>query len=267
MGRMILLAILCIILLFPLWLMVVNSFTPAMAFLRMPPRLIPYEFTLANYRQALTLPNLPRWVANTGIVLASVISGGILVNGSAGYVFAFAKGKLFTRVFWLMMAPIFVTGFALLISRFIVVGKLGMRGMAAVVGMSIFWPTGIYLFKNYFQTIPVHLIESARIDGASEWQILVRIVLPLSKPVIGCAVVFLGMSAIGDYLWQMLNLQAVESRTFLVGLLQSTINETVVKNIGYDLAVGTLLFIPYILIFAFSSKYFIQGLTTGGIKE
>jgi multiple sugar transport system permease protein len=139
--------------------------------------------------------------------------------------------------------------------------------MAAVIVMSVFWSTGIFLFRNYFKSIPSSIIESARIDGASEWTILTRIVLPLSKPIIGAAIVFLGMGALGDYLWQMLNLQTPESQTFLVGLMSTTINVYVVKNIGYDLTVGTLLFLPYLLLFAISSRYFIGGLTGGAIKE
>jgi multiple sugar transport system permease protein len=259
--------LICAILLFPIWLMVTNSFTSAMAFLKMPPRMIPEAFTLKNYKIALSSPYLVRWLVNSCTILVSVIVLGVIVNGSAGYVFAYSKEKWAKILFWIMLTPIFVTGMILIIARFIVVGKLGLKGYAAVIGMSVFWPTGIYLFKNYFQTIPGELIESARIDGASEWTILRRVVLPLSKPIIGAAVVFLGMGVLGDYIWQMLNLQEVSNRTFLVGLMQSTLDVYVVKNIGYNLAVGTLLFIPYIMIFAFSSKYFIEGLTTGGTKE
>jgi ABC-type glycerol-3-phosphate transport system permease component len=165
------------------------------------------------------------------------------------------------------MAPIFVTRFVLLISQFVIVGKLGLRGLAAVVLMSVYWPTGIFLFRNYFGSIPVSLIESARLDGASEWGIFAHVVLPLSKPIMGAAVVFLGMGALGDYIWQMLNLQRKELQTFLVGLMNSTIDVTVVTNIGYDLAVGTALFLPYLILFAVSSRYFLKGLTLGGVRE
>jgi ABC-type glycerol-3-phosphate transport system permease component len=267
MVKIIGLIFLCAILLFPVWLMVTNSFTPAIAFLKMPPRLIPKDFTFKNYIQAFTLKYLPVWILNSSIIVLSVVILGVIVNGAAGYVFAFTKGKWANYIFWAMLSPIFVTGFVLIIARFIVVGKLGMRGLAAVIGMSIFWPTGIYLFKNYFKSIPMELIESARIDGAHEWTILSKIVLPLSRPILGAAVVFLGMGAMGDYIWQFLNLQANESKTFLVGLMQSAMSALTVKDIGYNLAVGTLLFIPYLLIFAVSSKYFVQGLTTGGTKE
>ena len=265
--RIAILAFICLIFLFPVWLMLVNSFTPARAFLKMPPRLVPYIFTLKNYEQALSLRYLPRWIMNSLGVMIVIIVLGVFVNGGAGYVFAFARFKLKNTIFIALLLPIFVCRYTVLISQFIVVGKLSLPGLVAVLSMSIFWPTGIYLFRNYFNSIPISLVESARLDGAKEWTILIRIVLPICKPILGAAIVFLGMGALGDYIWQMLNLQLVETRTFLVGLMLSALDVYAIKNIGYELAVGTLLFLPYLLIFSFSSRYFLEGLTGGALKE
>ena len=267
MLRLSVLALLCALLLFPLWLMVMNSFTPSQAFLRAPPRLLPYEWTLKNYQSIFRMPLLTRWVGNSMLVVVAIVVAGIVVNGAAGYVFGFNSRRWVRFLFWGMMAPIFVTRIVLLISQFVIVGKLSLRGLAAVVLMSVYWPTGIFLFRNYFASVPFSIIESARLDGASEWRIFASIVLPLCKPIVGAGMVFLGMGALGDYIWQLLNLQRAELQTFLVGLMNSTIDVRVVDNIGYDLAVGTMLFLPYVLIFAVSSRYFIKGLTLGGLKE
>jgi ABC-type glycerol-3-phosphate transport system permease component len=271
-------ALMAMVMLFPTWLMMANSLSPAKAFLRNPPRLLPHVFTLENYKRALTLrgvgqgsslgyPLLPRWILNTLLLASVLIVGGVLINGAAGYAFCFARPRWMRALFWVMLSPVFVTRYVLLISQFIIVGKLGLSGLAAVVSMSLYWATGIYLFRNYFKSIPASIIESARIDGASEWRILTQIVLPLAKPILGAAVVFLGMGALGDYIWQMLNLQTVGAQTYLVGLMATTINVYAVKNIGYDLTVGTLLFLPYLALFSFSSRYFIGGLTGGAIRE
>ena len=265
--RLLLLAIICIAFLFPVWLMIMNSFTPAMGFLRMPPRLLPYTFTLKNYEIALSLRYMSRWILNTIIVMGVTIVGGVLINGAAGYVFAFAKFRFLKVLFVALIIPIFVSSYTTIIAKFIIVGKLGMPGLMAVLSMSIFWPTGIYLFRNYFRSMPVSLVESARLDGAWEWTILMRVVLPVCKPILGASIVFLGMGALGSYIWQMLNLQAIETRTFIVGLILSAIDVYAVKNIGYEMAVGTLLFLPYLLIFSFSSRYFLEGLTGGALKE
>jgi ABC-type glycerol-3-phosphate transport system permease component len=186
----------------------------------------------------------------------------------AGYVFCFSKAKWAKWLFWAMMVPIFVSGYVLLISQFVIVGALGFRGWVAVVSMSIFGPTMIYLYRNFFKTIPLSIVESARIDGASEFTVLTRIVLPISKPILGATIVFLGMGSLGAYIWPMLNLQNPRTQTFLVGLMNTAINVQIhVKDIGYDLTIGTLTFIPYMLLFAFSSRYFISGLTGGAIRE
>lgn len=265
--RLIALVLICALLLFPLWLMVTNSFTPSQAFLRIPPRFLPERPLLVNYRAIFAMPLVARWVGNSLIVVVSIVVAGLLINGAAAYVFAFSRQRWVKVAFWAMMVPIFVTRLVILIAQFVIVGKLGIRGLAAVVLMSVFWPTGIFLFRNYFSSMPASLLESARIDGASELTIFARIVLPLCKPIVGAGMVFLGMGALGDYIWQMLNLQQAELRTFLVGLMNSTIDVRVVQNIGYDLAVGTMLFLPYLVLFSASSRYFIKGLTLGSLKE
>jgi len=254
------------LMLFPVWLMIANSFSPAMGFLRNPPRLTPYEWTLKNYQRALGLAHLSRWIFNTVVLAVVTVTAGVIINGAAGYAFGFCKAKWIQPVFWAFMLPIFVTRYVLIIAQIRIVGTVGLDGLAAVVSMSLFWATGIFLFRNYYRAIPQEIIESARIAGATEWRILLQVVLPMSKPMVGAAVVFLGMQSLGDYIWQMLNLQAVQTRTYLVGLMATTLDVYAVKNIGYDLTVGTLLFLPYVVLFSASSRYFIKGLQIGGMK-
>jgi multiple sugar transport system permease protein len=260
------LAAICIVLMFPVWMMVANSLSPVMGFLRVPPTLMPRSWTFENYTRIFHMPMLGRWILNTAVVAVSVIVVGILVNGAAGYVFAFSKFRGKNLIFWAMLAPLFVTRYVLLISQFQIVRMMHLSGLVGVLSMSIFWPTGIFLFRNYFQGIPPSLTESARMDGAPEWRILLNIVLPVSKPVVGASVVFLGMGALGDFIWQMLLLQVPATKTYIVGLVQSSLNVYAIRNVGYDLAIGTMLFIPYLIIFALSSRYFIEGIQ-GAIKE
>ena len=261
------LGVLFAVLLFPCWLMIVNSFSPAMGFVRNPPSLTPYAWTVKNYQRAFALRYLSRWIANTLALTIAVIVGGVLINSAAGYAFGFCKARWIQYVFWAFMMPIFVTRYVLIITQIRVVGTVGLDGLPAVLSMSLFWATGIFLFRNYFRSIPIEVVESARIDGAREWRVLTQIVLPMSKPMIGASIVFLGMGALGDYIWQMLNLQAIEVRTYLVGLMATSIDVYAVKNIGYDLAVGTLLFIPPLALFAVSSRYFVEGLNAGALRE
>ncbi len=261
------LLLLFVAVLFPVWLMVANSLSPIKGFLRNPPRLLPSSWTLDHYRRIFALDYLSRWAINTGIVAGFRIVCGVIINGAAGYVFCFNRAKWLTIIFWALMAPIFVSGYVLLISRIRLVSMVGLDGLPAVISMSLFWPVGIFLFRNYFRRIPREIVESARMDGAGEWRVLLQIVLPMSKPMVGAAVVFLGMGALSGYVWQMLNLQAIEIRTYIVGLMGTAMQALAVKNIGQDLAIGVMLFLPYLVLFSVSSRYFIKGLSAGAVKE
>jgi len=206
-------------------------------------------------------------VLNTLIIVGGSVVIGVVVNGAAGYAFAYCKAKWLRVAFWCLMAPIFVTRMTLIVAQFVVVAKLRMQGWPAVVLMNALWSTGIFLFRNYFREVPISILESARLDGANEWTVLTRIVLPLARPIVGCAIVFLGMGAMGDYVWQMLNLQVAEQQTYLVGLIAAATYQYQVRNVGFELAIGTALFIPYLVLFSVSSRYFIGGLTGGALKE
>ena len=264
--RVIILFAIFAILLLPIFLMVSNSFTPVKAFMSRPPKFLPSALTLKNYHQALIMPYLPRWCLNTLIIVGVIVASGVIVNGTAGYVFAYARFRWLKPLFMIMLVPLFCTGYVMIIPRFVIVNQLKLPGIMAVIAMGIYWPMGIYLFRNYFGTVPQSFLENARLDGAKEYEIFWYIILPICKPIVGAAIVFLGMGVLGDWIWQLLNLTEISTQTFLVGLMASTLQEFIVDNIGYNLAVGTILFLPYMLIFAFSSRYFIKGLASGAIK-
>ena len=241
-------------------MMIGNSFSADKCFIREPPSILPREFSFQNYRELLSLKLLPRWIGNTALVMSVQVVGSILINGSAAYVFAFHRGRWTRWLFWAFMCPLFVSTYVLLVPQFMVFGKLGMIGLPAVILPGV-WPMGTFLFRNYFKSIPNSLIESARIDGAGEFLIFRKIVLPLSAPILASSAVLLSMGVIGSYVWPMLNLRVPEQQTYLVGLMASAINVYAIKNIGKDLAIGVMCMIPYVVIFSFSNRYFIGGLT------
>jgi multiple sugar transport system permease protein len=250
----------------PTLMMIGNSLSADKSFSRIPPTILPRRFSLQNYKELLSLKLLPRWIANTGLVMVTQVIGTILINGMAAYVFVFYKGRWATWLFWLFMVPIFVSSYVLLVPQFVIFGKLGMIGLPAVALPGV-WSTGIFLFRNYFRSIPVSLTESARMDGAGEFMIFRKVILPLSGPLVGSAVVLLSMGVIGSYIWPMLNLRVPETQTYIVGLMASALNVYAVKNVGKDLAIGVMAMAPYLLIYSISSRSFIGGLTWGAMKE
>ena len=132
-------------------------------------------------------------------------------------------------------------------------------------------PMEMYLARNYFESIPKSIIESARIDGANEWQILKMIIIPVSKPIISVIALFSGVFALQDYIWQMLVLVDESKQTLLVGIMKLVMRRGSDANLGVNpvgrsFAAGILLLFPLVVLFLIGNKYFIEGLQ-GAVKE
>jgi len=238
---------------------------------------IPRKLTLSNYVDILGLEGFTVSIINSAVLVAGYIIPAIIVNGLAAYAFVFYKFRWKNVLFLIAMASVFFPSTSILIPRYLTMRIAGIQGFPAVLIMSAFWAQGLFLFRNYFHSIPMSLVESARIDGAGDWTIFSRIVLPMSKPIIGAAIVFQGMAALGDYLWQLVNLTLPWQEPMIIRLYLS-IHERLnsfrryngsvqFTDFGYSLAVGTMIALPMILIFMFGSRYFISDLAAGAIKE
>ena len=264
--KLLALLLLTAIVMLPIYLMISKSFSYEIGFLSMPPELLPFPLTITNYARIFSQPRLARWVLNSLLLVIVVPVIGINITASAAYVFATAKSKWMNRLFWVMLSPIFIARVSILVAQFVIIGKLNLRGLPAVILIPIYWPVGIYLFRNFFLALPIDYLESARIDGASEWKVYSSIALPMTKPIVGLGVLSLGGAALGDYMWQLLNLTKHNSETLLVGLSRMSINVTALDNIGFDLAVGTILFVPNVLLFLFAGRYLVKGIAAGGMR-
>lgn len=269
MNRAILVAIIVVMLL-PVWFLIVGSFTEMRGLFIMPPRFWPRMPTLDNYRWVLTHPVL-LWARNSGVVLALTVVLAVAVSASGGYAFAFYEFR-FKRVLWaLLLAGVMVPRMSLIIPLFVVIRKLGVSGTlwSAVLPLC-YMPMGLYLARAYFETVPKSVMDSARIDGANDLQILLRIVAPISRPIVTAIALFSGLGAMGDYLWQLLQLQRPGVHTMIIGLMRATMNkgggEATVNPVGYSLAAAVVLALPMLAIFLIANKYFVTALG-GAVRE
>ena len=161
---------------------------------------------------------------------------------------------------------------SMLIPLFVIIKDLKLSGslIATILPNSIS-PMEMYLARNYFESIPKSIIESARIDGANEWQILKMIIIPVSKPIISVIALFSGVFALQDYIWQMLVLVDENKQTLLVGIMKLVMRRGGDANLGVNpvgrsFAAGILLLFPLVVLFLIGNKYFIEGLQ-GAVKE
>ena len=266
------LVLLAIIVLLPLWFLATGSLTDIKGVMVMPPNLLPARPSLDNYAYFLTQP-LGRWVMNTVILAVGSALASVLVSCATGYAFAFFEFPLKNALWALLLVGIMIPYLSMMIPRFVVLRKLGLLSTLWGLMLSgMLNPVGIYLARAYFLTVPKSILDSARIDGAREGQILMRIIMPISRPIVTCLALFAEIGAMGNYVWQLLVLQRSEKYTLLLGLLR-WINADQAGNLQFTLnplgrkfAASMILIVPILLIFLATSRYFTSALG-GALKE
>lgn len=257
--------------LFPLYWMLIGSVTPMVGIMKMPPDAFPAHPTLENYRDALNQGVVVlRWLANSVVITVCTVALALVVNGGAAYALTVYRFGWTRAVYLAFAATMMLSRYALFIPMFKLLHIYHLHGILAVVLTGVFYPLGFFLLYNFMRMIPRDFVESARMDGAGEFRIFSKIMLPLCKPALGAVMAFKAMDSFGDYIWQNLVLQGEREHSYVVGMMANayrTIIYTRLNNYGLMMAVGILMFLPLLIIFLWTNRYFIEGITLGGVKE
>src|SRR5438445_9734815 len=175
--------LLALVMVAPFLYMVATSLMGGLEALRSPPAVLPGSPRWANYAEALTAMLFGRLFINSAIFAGCVVVGQVLTSAAAAYAFARLRFPGRDRVFLAFLSVLVVPAVVLLIPRFLMIHALGwvdsFQGLIVTEMVSV-W--GIFLLRQFFQTIPRDLEDAARLDGAGEWTIFWRVMLPLSKP-------------------------------------------------------------------------------------
>jgi len=265
------LIIMMLIVLLPMWFMVVYSLEDVQGVLRMPPRLIPSTPTIENFRYISNWP-LVRWIRNSAIVLVSTVFLSVVVYAMAGYAFAFKKVPHEKLIWAAFIAGMMVPRMSLMIPMYVTIKQIGLSGtMSAVVLTSIYQPINLYLTRNFMKQIPMSIVESASIDGATEWTILYKVIMPLAVPILTLVALFTAIFVLSDYVWQSLVFQFGDVKTLVVGIMKKVMErgggDLNINPLGRQMASGVILLFPLLTIFLIANKYFITGISVGGVKE
>jgi multiple sugar transport system permease protein len=260
------LAVGVVLTLFPMLWMFSVSFMPAMEATRFPPRLFPETFTFEHYRTLFTQLDLARYMVNSAGLAAAITLISLALNSMAGY--AFAKFRFGGRelLFNLLLAAMVIPGQVAMLPLFLMLKEMGLINTYAgvvVPGMaSIF---GIFLIRQYVQSIPDSLLDAARIDGAGELRIYCSLVLPLCKPILVTLAIFTFLGAWNDFMWPLIILSDSDLYTLpvaLANLLGEHAQDTELMMAG-----SVLTLLPVMLVFLFLQKYYMEGLILGSVKE
>ncbi|WP_418762000.1 carbohydrate ABC transporter permease [Enterocloster sp.] len=260
-----LLVFLSAVFLMPIVWVIFSSFKPAGELFTWPPTLLGRNPSLDNYTHAFAAGDFGRWFLNTVVVsvLATVLT--VIVNIMAGYVFAKYEFKGKKLLFGMVMVTLMIPLEVIMIPIFKVIVSTHMyNNLWGLIIPAVASPTAVFLVKQYYEPIPDALMEAARIDGASEMQILMRIMLPLAKPIISVLCIFSFMWRWNDYLWPKLVINSKTKYTLQLALANFSGEYSV--DWSSLLAMSVISMIPVLVVFLTLQKYIIGGMTAGGVK-
>ena len=262
------LTILAIIWVTPMLWILSTAFKPESQAISWPIKWIPETFTTENFAAVLSNTNdapILKWFANSLFIAVLHTIFILIIDSMAAFAYARLKFKGREVLFWTLMTTMMIPPVMNLIPTYSIVNKLGWIDTPwAMIIPGLGGVFGIFLLRQFFLNIPKELEEAAIIDGATTFQIYWKIILPLSKPALVVLALFTFMGNWNDFLWPLIATNSVEARTLPVGLaiLQGTYNIQYAKM----MAATVLSAIPVLILFLFTQRFFVKGISLSGIK-
>jgi sn-glycerol 3-phosphate transport system permease protein len=258
--------LLIVIFVFPFFWMATTSLQTLRETMSYPPKLFPDVPQWENYKLAWESGPFLMYLRNSVVVTASVIVLQMLTMIPAAYAFAkysfFGKGLLFGCVLLAFMIPVQVT----FLPIYLMMADFGL--------IRTLWPQiipfmhnafGVFLLRQYFMQVPEELIESARLDNASEWSILARIMVPMAKPALATIALLSFVGHWNDYFWPLIMTDTIDVRPLTIGIAMLKTTESV-NNWHIIMAGNVILVIPILLVYSVFSQRILNSLAYTGIK-
>ncbi|MFF7338059.1 carbohydrate ABC transporter permease [Streptomyces sp. NPDC008163] len=250
-----------------LW-MAVSAFKTPQDLGASPPVWIPTEWTLANFRELLDLMDIARNFLNSAVVAVVVTLCNLVFCSMLGY--ALAKLNFFGKrgVLAIVLGALMVPGNLMLLPQFVMMSKMGLldsyAGLILPFAAGAF---GVFLMRQFMAAIPDELLEAARIDGAGEWYIFWRIVIPLVKPALATLTIFVFLGSWNNFLWPLVATNDPDKYTLPVALATFATDPTKAAGSNGVLMAGAFLVVlPVVAVFIALQRHFTQGIATSGLK-
>jgi multiple sugar transport system permease protein len=230
-----------------------------------PPYLYPTTFDFSNYQEALKGAPFARYYLNTTIVAIAVITSRIVIGAMAAYAFTFLKFKGRDVLFILYLSTMMIPFYAIVIPIYLIIRDLNwFNTYQALIVPRMVDAFSIMLLRQAFITVPRDYIDAARVDGASHWNVLWRIIFPMCIPTVLTVAIFSFLFIWNDFLWPLLAANEDKMRVIQTGL--QAFNGRYNIEWTYLMAGTVIATIPPILIFLIAQKQFISGLARSGLK-
>jgi multiple sugar transport system permease protein len=261
----VLLTALCLLVLVPFAWMISSSLKHDNQVFTVPTQWIPREFVWSNYVDIWTQIPMLAYLRNSAFLAITISAMQVLTGSFAAYGFAKLRFPGRDWLFLAYLATIAVPWQAYMIPQYLIMEKLGLVNThLSIILLQAFGAFGVFLMRQYYQSIPDELIEAARIDGLSEYRIWWRIMLPLSRPAIASLGLLTFVATWNDYMGPFIYFTSNELWTVQLGL-RSFVGQ-------YDAAYAMIMtgsvisVLPVVLVFLLGQRQFIQGIATSGLK-
>ena len=247
-----------------LWMLSVSFMQPGEAS-HYPPPLLPAHATLANYHELFERAGMGRYLLNSALIASAITLASLAFNLSAGYAFAKLRFVGRDRLFQVVLAALLIPLQVAMMPLFLLMKWLHLvNSYGGVIVPALATALGIYLVRQYARSIPDDLIEAARIDGAGEWTIFLRIVLPLLKPMIVTLAVLTFLTSWNDFMWPLIVLSDQTWQTAPVAL--AGLSREHVQDNELMMAGSVVTILPVLLLFFLLQRQYLQGLLLGSVK-
>jgi multiple sugar transport system permease protein len=253
--------------LLPFIWMILGSFKTGAEIRQIPPTFFPQTFTLDNYRKVLTDPQLPLglFYRNSAIIAVANVIQVLFTSSLLGYIFAKFEFKFKKVIFWFILATMMIPSQLTMIPGYLILAKLGLinnlLGLIVPAAVDAF---GIFLFRQFAQSVPNELLDAARVDGAGEFKIYFKIVLPQLGPALATLGMLTFMFNWNAYLWPLIVLTEQKVRT--LPIILTWFSSRMVSNDHYTMAASVLVILPVLIVYLFVQKWIVEGITLSGLK-
>lgn len=264
------LLVICLLWLLPVASLILFSFAPPAEVLK--GTIVPSAWTLDNYHQVITDAgrgvSIPQAMWNSTVIMLAQVAGVLLLDVPAAYAFARLRFPGRDLFFFLTILTLMMPGILEVISLYELMANLGLvdtrlgvilPGLARVIG--------IFILRQFFREVPHEMEEAARMDGATDFQIFWRIMIPLAAPAISTVAVITALYSWNNFLWPLVITNTPSSMTVPVAISYLSANTSVVLNYTVILAAAFFTSLPMILLFLFGQRWIVSGLRpSSGIK-
>ena len=261
------LALVTFLMIFPLIIVVIVSFTPNAVTQTWPPKIIPSAWTLDNYTSLFQRLPVGRELLNTIVFAGAVTIISVFFDSLAAYGLSRVDFKGRGILLAVLIATMMIPAMALLIPVYKLLGSMGLvNSYLGIIIPRMADVGGIFLLRQFFISIPKDLDNAARIDGAGEFRIFAQIILPNAVPAILTVGMFNFMGNWNDLLWPLIMTSKPETRTITAGLAMLTGHGSSVTPYGVVMAGALISALPLLIVFFFVQKRFVEGIAMTGMK-